>query len=221
MFEAIHGSAPDITGKGVANPTGLILGACHMLNHLGEQATANRIENAVLRTIEEGIATKDIYTEGQSTKLVGTQEFADEVIKRYGQEPQKLTPVKSTGENSKINVQIEKTKPSERVLDGVDVFLCEDLRDPDAIGARLHKAAESTSLKLSMITNRGVKVFPNGNPETFCTDHWRCRFMGEGLKAKDVISLLTSVDKEGLDIIKTENLYTFDGERGYSLGQGQ
>ncbi|MGB0744083.1 MAG: NADP-dependent isocitrate dehydrogenase, partial [Opitutales bacterium] len=78
--------------------------------------------------------------------------------------------------------------------------------------------------QLKMITNRGVKVYPDGFPETFCTDHWRCRFIATGDKALtngDIIELLSSVNRAGLDVIKTENLYEFDGERGYTLGQGE
>ena len=75
-----------------------------------------------------------------------------------------------------------------------------------------------------MITNRGVKVFPQGNPLTFCTDHWRCRFVArdaQSLKGQNLIELLTALEKSGLEVIKTENLYSFDGQKGYSLGQGQ
>jgi isocitrate dehydrogenase len=74
-----------------------------------------------------------------------------------------------------------------------------------------------------MITNRGVKVWPGGVPETFCTDHWRCRFMAASGEAahKQIVALLDRVDAAGLDFIKTENLCTFDGEPGFSLGQGQ
>jgi len=79
-------------------------------------------------------------------------------------------------------------------------------------------------LKLTMITNRGVKVWPGGFPETFRTDHWRGRFsVPEGLSVshEDIVRLLSRVALEGLDFIKTENLCTFDGEPGFSLGQGQ
>ena len=72
------------------------------------------------------------------------------------------------------------------------------------------------------MTNRGVKVWPDGFPETFCTDHWRCRFMGDGVVSHaDLLELLQRVAALGLDFIKTENLCTFDGEPGYALGQGQ
>jgi isocitrate dehydrogenase len=77
---------------------------------------------------------------------------------------------------------------------------------------------------LSMITNRGVKVYPDGFPETFCTDHWRCRFKPTDerlLTKEEIIRLLTHANSIGIDTIKTENLYAFDGKPAYSLGQGQ
>ena len=63
----------------------------------------------------------------------------------------------------------------------------------------------------------------NGLPETFCTDHWRCRFMAEGREVgrEKIVALLGRFAGAGLDFIKTENLCTFDGVPGFSLGQGQ
>jgi len=107
---------------------------------------------------------------------------------------------------------------------GVDVFL--HFRDGNAetIATRLQNI-DLDGFTLLMITNRGVKVWPNGAPETFCVDHWRCRFMiGNSRDQTDhaaILVLLSRVAAAGFDFIKTENLYTFDGEAGYSLGQGQ
>jgi isocitrate dehydrogenase len=79
-------------------------------------------------------------------------------------------------------------------------------------------------LKLTLVSNRGVAVWPRGHAETFCSDHWRCRFMSDGsgtTSALQIISLLGRVANAGYDAIKTENLYTFDGEVGFSLSQGE
>lgn len=109
---------------------------------------------------------------------------------------------------------------------GVDLFIHWDEtgRNANEMGSRLESLAKG-GLKLKMITNRGVKVYPDGKPETFCTDHWRCRFVSAGsnpvIAYADVLELMQSVAKGGLDIVKTENLYQFDGERAYSLGQGE
>ena len=99
----------------------------------------------------------------------------------------------------------------------------QDQRDPNVLGNLLN-TLDTGGLKLSLITNRGVKVFPDGMKETFCTDHWRCRFKveeGKTISHAQVIDLLQKADQLGLDFIKTEHLYTFDGVKGYSLGQGE
>lgn len=222
MFEAVHGSAPDIAGRDIANPSGLLVAATQMLVHLGLADVAEKVKNAWLRTLEDGIHTADIYRPELSVACVGTQEFADAVIARLGQEPHQLTPVHYRAGG--IHVTPSPVTRGDKQLVGVDVFLDwdEEGRDPNGLGARLEKAApEGWSLK--MITNRGVKVYPNGLPETFCTDHWRCRF-AQGDQAVDfaqVLDLLGAIHAEGLEIIKTEQLYTYDGRRGYSLGQGE
>ena len=93
MFEAIHGSAPDIAGKNIANPSGLLNGSIMMLNHIGQSDVAEKIQNAWLKTIEDGIHTFDIYKEGISKKSVGTREFADAVISNLGNAPKILKAV--------------------------------------------------------------------------------------------------------------------------------
>lgn len=225
MFEAIHGSAPDIAGKDIANPSGLLNGATMMLVQLGKADKAELIQNAWLKTLEDGIHTGDIYREGQSVKKVGTKEFADAVIERLGQKPTKLSPVKYNGDVS-ITVNIEEKPAKKKELVGVDVFIDwrEDGRNPDVIGDRLLNEASTANLKLKLISNRGVLVYPGGMEETFKTDHWRCRFTnpeGKILNNSDVLELLKSVQDNGFDFIKTEHLYHFDGERGYSLSQGE
>lgn len=228
MFEAVHGSAPDIAGQGIANPSGLLLAAVPMLNHIGQPEVAERIHNAWKVTIEEGIHTGDIFREERSKKRVGTDEFADAVIARLGKEPEILRPVKYAKEDRPF--QIDKhavTIPTEvKELVGVDVFLdwVESDRDPNVLGKKLEEIAGGGALQLVMISNRGQKVYPDGLPETFCTDHWRCRFQAPDesiVKHTDIIDLLQKLGDAGMDFIKMENLYTFDGEAGFSLGQGQ
>jgi isocitrate dehydrogenase len=75
-----------------------------------------------------------------------------------------------------------------------------------------------------MITNRGIKVWPDGFKETFCTDHWRCRFKPSEnveISKSTIVELLQNALNKNIDTIKTENLYAFDGKASYSLGQGQ
>lgn len=224
MFEAIHGSAPRRAGQNVANPSGLLMGGIQMLNHLGQTKAAETIENAWLKTIEDGVHTYDIYSESHSQKKVATSEFADEIIQRLGEIPQQLNPVKYPEKAKPIHVSLPPHATEEKILDGVDVFIHEDERNPNAVAEKLQSAAAPLPLRLKMITNRGVKVFPDGNPHTFCTDHWRCRFTspdGAQVRPKDILDLLQALHHNALEVIKTENLYSFGGESGYSLGQGQ
>lgn len=222
MFEAIHGSAPDIAGKNIANPSGLLLGSVMMLNHIGQQDVAETIQNAWSVTLEDGIHTGDIYKEGASSKLVGTKEFADAVIERIGKKPQHL-PVAQFGSGKGITLKpYERPVAKKKELKGVDVFVDWRGENVEDLAATLQTL--SADLKLKMITNRGVKVWPNGFDETFCTDHWRCRYQKADesvVEKKDIVEILANALDKNIDAIKTENLYDFDGKRGYSLGQGQ
>ncbi len=227
MFEAIHGSAPDIAGKDEANPSGLLHGAIMMMLHIGQAEVAERVHNAWLRTIEDGIHTADIFKQGVSQKLVGTREFADAVVQRIGQSPQKLRKAEYAVNGETISTVYVPSKDLGSIRKetvGVDVFLEWDGGSPDDLGQNLSQA-NGGGVELQMITNRGVKVYPGGMPETFCTDHWRCRFMvtekGSVLDMGRMVDLLNRIDALGLEFIKLETLCTFDGELGYSLGQGQ
>ncbi len=222
MFEAIHGSAPDISGKNIANPSALIKAAVMLLNHIGQQDVAENIQNAWSCTIEEGIHTQDIFKKGVSTKLVGTKEFAESVIQNLTKKP-KIISVANFNKGMKFKMPTYTRKsPSKKVLKGVDLFVDWKGKDASKLADELKKI--NNNLQLSMITNRGVKVWPDGFKETFCTDHWRCRYEatnGVDPKKEDIPQLLSEAISKGIDIIKTENLYEFNGERGYSLGQGQ
>ncbi len=223
MFEAIHGSAPRRAGQNVANPTGLLLAGVQMMVHIGQPDVAEKVHNAWLKTIEDGMHTYDIYTEGESAKKVSTSEFADEIIKRLGQVPSKLN--KAVYDKSKGAPAIPAAKrlpAAKKDLVGIDIFVHWAHQDPDQLADIMQKVNAAGKLELAMISNRGTKVWPNGMPETFKTDHWRCRFMFEGKgDHSDVSELMARLVSEGVDFIKTEHLYEFDGEPGYSLGQGQ
>jgi isocitrate dehydrogenase len=218
MFEAIHGSAPDIAGQNIANPSGLILAGVMMLVHLGQNEAAARIHNAWLKTVEDGVGTGDMSPE---TETVGTSEFAAAVIARLGQTPRTLAEAAYDPDQKPIVIETpERPAPADKALVGVDVFT-HHRSTADKLAARLNAVAEGP-FELVVITNRGVKVWPQGLPETFCTDHWRCRFEAkEAASTADIARVLAKFADAGIDVVKTENLYTFDGERGYSLGQGQ
>ena len=223
MFEAIHGSAPLIAGQNIANPSGLLNGALMMLHHLGQHDVAERIANAWLCTIEKGIHTADIYTEGVSTQKVGTKEFAQAVIDNLGNVPAQLKPAARATGTIPVIATWTPRPPADKKLLGVDVFLHHVDRDPNTIANSL-SSITIEGATLNMITNRGIKVWPDGFEETFCTDHWRCRFMapeGASLSPRTPVELMTAVMDAGFDVIKSENLYSFDGKKAFSLGQGQ
>ncbi len=223
MFEAIHGSAPRIAGLGVANPSGLLQAACMMLNHIGQNDIAEKIYNAWLKTIEEGVHTPDIYQEGTSKQKVGTQEFATAVINNLGQKPAQLSAV-AYAKNIKFNLPKYTPKPAAtKTLLGVDVFVHWSGRDPEEVAQQLQQL-DTPEVKLSMITNRGIKVWPEGFAETFCTDHWRCRFQHvqeQPITKEHIVAILAKAIEKNIDTIKTENLYAFDNKKAFSLGQGQ
>jgi len=223
MFEAIHGSAPRRAGQNMANPSGLLQGAVLMLTHIGQSDVAEKVQNAWLKTIEDGIHTYDIYNEAVSKQKVGTREFAEAVISNLGQIPQQLKAV-SFDTSASIVVPAYERKPSKnKELLGVDLFVHWGGNNADEL-ARNVSALNNEAVQLSMITNRGIKVYPDGFPETFCTDHWRCRFManaGRSMQKEHILRLLQSALENQIDVIKTENLYAFDGKPAFSLGQGQ
>jgi isocitrate dehydrogenase len=224
MFEAVHGSAPAIAGTDTANPSGLLLASLMMLQHIGQHEVANRIHRAWLRTLEDGVHTADCYSKQHSAKRVGTKAFAAAVIQRLGSNPRHLVAVSPC-----IPVpQPQMTRPDipapEKEIVGVDVFLDWRGKSPEALAHTLQEL-DCNGFGLSMITNRGVKVWPNGLAESFCTDHWRCRFMvANGRTAaslEQINGLLSNLVSAGIDFIKIETLCTFNDEPGYSMGHGQ
>lgn len=220
MFEAIHGSAPRRAGQNLANPTGLLLGAVLMLNHIGQSDVATNVHNAWLKTMEDGVHTYDIFKEGISKEKVGTKEFAQAVIARVGQKPSILKAVNYNNIDRK-DIISKKYVPTKQRKDlvGVDVFFDWTSGKADDLGAMLSKITAG-GLKLKLISNRGVTVWPDAPGDIFCSDHWRGRYFsenkGEIIKNSDIIALLDKLHEGGFDFIKTENLYNFDGEAGYS-----
>jgi isocitrate dehydrogenase len=233
VFEAIHGSAPDIAGQGIANPSGLLNSALMMLQHLGLGTYAETIEKAWAYTIEQGIHTADIFREGFSKRKVSTHEFAEAVAANLGKAPAKMklmfegvskTPAMNLNQASK---SLQTLGEGKRTLVGTDVFLFEPKLNAQELGAKLSKATANSGLncELLFLSNRGIVVWPNGFEGTRCIDNWRCRFVAlnpeKGITNQDVLKLLTRVEETGFDTIKTENLYEFDGVPGFSKGQGQ
>jgi isocitrate dehydrogenase len=223
MFEAVHGSAPDIAGQNVANPSGLLLAGVMMLDHIGQHDIAAKVHNAWLKALDDGIHTADLKVSHLNERIVGTNEFADAVIARLGQTPRGFKPVTPIRTQTQLPfVAYPEAKTDSKTLQGVDVF-AHHAGHVDTLAELLNRAC-SGEVTLKMISNRGVKVWPNGEASTLCSDHWRCRFMGSNdtpIDPRCIPQLLATLLAEGVDVIKTENLYNFDNKPGYSLAQGQ
>ncbi len=184
---------------------------------------AEKVQNAWLKTMEDGIHTYDVFKEGNSTQKVGTKEFAKAVIANLGKKPNTLKPVSYANGNVLSLPKYQRKPARKKELVGVDVFVHWNGTNPEELAKKV-KLLNNRAAHLSMITNRGIKVWPDGFSETFCTDHWRCRFKpadGKTISKPDIIQLLSQAISYNIDTIKTENLYEFDGNSAFSLGQGQ
>nr|WP_253307683.1 NADP-dependent isocitrate dehydrogenase [Rickettsia endosymbiont of Ceutorhynchus assimilis] len=225
MFEAVHGSAPDIAGENIANPSGLLNAAIMMLVHIGQGDVANLIENAWKKTIEDGVHTADIYNEQTSGKKVGTKEFADEVVKRLGEYPSVLTKAEyplsaiSTKNNITYSINIDETKK----LVGADIFVNINVSSAHDIAEKIEKL-ELGNLELKTISSKGLKLWPRDVRFETISDHWCCRFTakdGAVLEHLAIAKLLETLSNANIDFIKVENLFEFDGKPGFSLAQGE
>ena len=224
MFEAIHGSAPRRAGQNLANPSGLLMAAVLMLVHIGQPEIAERVHNAWLRTLEDGIHTYDIFTLGVSTEKVGTKEFARAVVERLGQRPCQLKPVAyARGHAPAAEPPPPTVRPEpKKELVGVDVYVEWRSRDSRRLADVLERL-DGGPMSLTMISNRGLKVWPGGQPDTYCTDAFRCRFAAPAgvVTHAHIVGLLGRIAEAGIEIAMTENLRLFDGQPGYSLAQGE
>ncbi|MBA3720815.1 MAG: NADP-dependent isocitrate dehydrogenase [Parachlamydiaceae bacterium] len=222
MFEAIHGSAPRRAGQNVANPSGLILAAVQMLIHIGQPEVASVVHNAWLKTLEDGIHTYDIFKEKTSKQKVGTKEFAQAVIKRLGQKPLTLTPV-NYSDAKLISTKAITHSKIKKEMQGIDIFI-----QWTGTGEELANKVKPlcpTGIKLQMIGNRGVSVWPTQHPDTLCVDNWRCRFKSNQkqgtISSQQVVDLLQNMANIHVDVTQTEYLFSFDGIPGYTVSQDE
>jgi len=213
IFEPVHGSAPDIAGLGIANPTALLLSSFQLLQHIGLNKTKFRIENALIQTLKDGIKTKDIG--GKAT----TKEFVQGIISN-------LEPFIEDEfvEPKPLRIKSELLETHKDVIEdchGVDIFVENPLgipKMPEQVG----------KLKLQMISNRGTKVYPGPKPDIWLVDHHRCRYIAIdenenfiNIGDDEIFNLIREISAAGIKWMHIEKLQLFDGEIGYSKAQGE
>ncbi len=226
IFEAVHGTAPDIAGKNIANPTALLLSGLSMLRHLGFMQQAARIENALLYTLEQGIHTGDFGN--KEIPSVNTTQFIDTVIGNFDKLPEhgarpnlenlSITPTQFILEK---NPMLETKEMNDEVIVGVDIFV-ESNEQPNALAEKCLKHTLDI-FKLVTISNRGTQVWPKGSVFTNLVNQYRLRFesIGEApLTQIDIIELQKRIIKD-YKVCSTELLNMWDGKKAYSLAQGQ
>jgi len=224
MFEAVHGSAPMIAGQNKANPSGLLNAAVMMLVHVGLGSYAATIENAWKKTIEDGVHTVDIYNEKTSNQKVGTKEFAKAVVARLGQKPSSLKIVEYENKTTDKQVarKFEINTTENKTLVGVDIFIDMKVLSAHDVADKIGQV-NLGDIELKTIASKGLMLWPRSQRFELVSDHWCLRFMAKNgnLAHEQIGELLNSLAKAGIDFIKTENLYNFDGKAGYSLAQGE
>ena len=237
MFEAIHGSAPDIAGQDIANPTGLIHAAVMMLVHLGQNEVAIKIRNALYKTIEDGIHTADIYNAATSKKEVGTKEFTAAVIDNLGKKPSQLAELVVSPKQAENKPTVSNQQLEIKSLIGFDLFLDWPKEFSDLLDVL--KQMESEKLEVKMISAKGLLLWPLLDQymmPNYSKGLTVLRFIGKGITGKssneiidatkkilhqDIIEMLSILNEKKFDFVKYEGLYLFDGKPGYTSGQGE
>ncbi len=232
IFEAVHGTAPDIAGRGIANPTSLVLSGLMMLRHIGMTKAAATIHNALMAALEAGVRTGDFGD--KSKPALGTKDFTKGIIDRLGQKPKTVPPTVVDEGAAPTFKRPERPAHQEIIrtftnvvtqVTGCDLYLDSPL-SPIALADEMSRAAHDTPFKLTLISNRGTQVWPTGSIYTECVDYYRVRFeLRDGVVAGSFgqsrcIALLDKV-AEKFTVCSYELLRTFDGVKGYSLAQGQ
>ena len=226
IFEAVHGTAPDIAGKNIANPTALLLSGLGMLHHLGLMEQAVTIENALLYTLESGVHTGDFGD--KSIPSVNTTAFAQTIIDNFGKQPlhnpkPSLPDFDFVPTNSAItkNPMLLSSKNEAHKIVGADFFIETTLQPNDLAAVAIKQ--EKNQLKLVTISNRGTQVWPTGSVFTNLVNQYRVRFETDEaspLTQADILELYTALSKD-LKITSLEILNMWADKKGYSLAQGQ
>lgn len=226
IFEAVHGTAPDITGQNIANPTALLLSGLAMLRHLGFMGHAARIENALLYTLETGVRTGDFGD--RNLPALNTTAFIHTIIANLGktptlnprpiQEDKPITPTQYKLEKNPLIMSEEKIQ--EKIV-GADFFV-ESAEQPTAV-AQKFQSCLTEGFELITISNRGTQVWPKGSVFTNLVNQYRCRIERIGDDActqEDILKLYAALLK-AFKVCSIELLNMWGDKKGYSLAQGQ
>lgn len=226
IFEAVHGTAPDIAGKNIANPTALLLSGLGMLRHLGFMENATVIENALLYTLESGVRTGDFGD--RSKPALNTTDFANAIIGNFGKKPEfnakpdiPNTASSCTLINLESNPMMVSNEPMQEKLVGVDFFI-ESEEQPNFIAAKCLRHG-GVKFKLVSISNRGTQVWPTGSVYTNLVNQYNVRFESiddSPLNQQDILGLFISLSGD-FRICSSELLLMWGDRKAYSLAQGQ
>jgi len=226
IFEAVHGTAPDIAGKNIANPTALLLSGFGMLRHLGMMQSAAMIENALLYTLEQGIHTGDFGN--KSIPSLNTTQYAEAIINNFSKTPEQgakplLADMPTTQTHFKLekNPMMESKETENEKIVGVDFFI-ESNEQPVAIANKCMRHA-GVKFKLINISNRGTQVWPTGSVYTNLVNQYNVRFESIDdfpLNQQDVLGLYVSMSGN-FKICSSELLLMIGDKKAYSLAQGQ
>jgi isocitrate dehydrogenase len=221
IFEAVHGSAPKYAGKGVINPTAVLLSATMMLRYIDEFEAASRIENALAKTLEDGIATRDVVGDERAAK---TMEFAEAIISNLGKQASTWRPREYRRiEIPRVDERPDFVHAQKREIVGIDIWV-EYAGSSEELGSFLEAAAADTPLRLHMISSRGTQVYPPRNTAVDLVDVWQCRFVlrnnEDALSDRHIFQLLERLEQK-VSWTKLQKLHAFDGAEGYTKAQGE
>ncbi len=247
MFEAIHGSAPDIANQDIANPSGLLQACIMMLKHIGYNKDAAKIRNALYKTIEDGIHTADIYNKNSSVKKVGTKDFTKAIIDNLESSPRSLAiadfgddnyiEVAKNNKNDIDSINIKHQKNTEKSLIGFDLFI--DYNENFESLLKILQNLESDIFEIKTISCKGLLLWPlidkHMMPQS-TSGLITLRLIAKGVCGKysnqiintkknilkqDILDMMKYFIENNLDFVKYEGLYHFAGIAGYSASQGE
>lgn len=224
IFEAVHGTAPDIAGAGIANPTALLMSGLMMLRHVQLHATASLIENALLRTLESGVHTADFGSPEINASTL--DEFTYAIIANLGLKPSHSAV---SGQNGSYQPpaalplmnKMRETPARDAHVVGIDLFV-ESNQQPNIVADAIHPLLPS-ACKLTLISNRGTQVWPSGSVLTECVNQYRVRIEateGASFTEQTLLGIALTVS-EKVRVCSAEMLMKYNGVAGYSLAQGQ